>query len=48
MSFRSKKADVNRIANRFGGGGHIRAAGAVIEKSLLEATKLIEQALLQI
>ena len=35
LSFRSKgDLDVNRIAARFGGGGHKNAAGAVLEGSL--------------
>jgi phosphoesterase RecJ-like protein len=38
LSFRSKESiDVNRIAARFGGGGHRNAAGAVIAGSLDEA-----------
>ncbi len=35
VSFRSKEAvDVNRLAARFGGGGHVRAAGCVLEGDL--------------
>lgn len=37
VSFRSKtNFDVNKFANRFGGGGHPRASGCVIEGSLQE------------
>jgi phosphoesterase RecJ-like protein len=52
VSFRSKpKADgarffdVNEIAARFGGGGHVHAAGARIRGSLAEATAAVERAL---
>ncbi|MBM7868987.1 phosphoesterase RecJ-like protein [Clostridium pascui] len=43
LSIRSKsKVDVRKIAENFGGGGHIRAAGAVIKgKSLKEAKEEI-------
>jgi len=35
ISFRSKEVvDVNRLAARFGGGGHVRAAGCVLEGEL--------------
>lgn len=35
ISFRSKRSvDVNRLAARFGGGGHVRAAGCVLEGDL--------------
>ncbi|MFZ7104644.1 MAG: DHH family phosphoesterase [Peptococcaceae bacterium] len=37
ISFRSKKnADVNKLAANFGGGGHPRAAGCIIEGSYLK------------
>ncbi|MGO0122985.1 DHH family phosphoesterase [Desulfothermobacter acidiphilus] len=37
VSLRSKRyLDVNRLAERFGGGGHVRAAGALIAGSLEE------------
>ena len=43
ISLRSKGTDVNAIANRFGGGGHIRAAGCTIEGSIDEAkSRLLE------
>jgi len=38
LSARSKTAfDVNRLARRFGGGGHVKAAGATIRGSLADA-----------
>jgi phosphoesterase RecJ-like protein len=37
VSFRSNgKVDVNALARQFGGGGHVRASGAVVERSLDE------------
>lgn len=46
VSFRSRgRVDVNRIARRFGGGGHIHAAGC---RSTLGATQLKEQIVLAI
>lgn len=37
VSFRSKgRADVNRIASSFGGGGHVKASGCVLEGSLAD------------
>ena len=44
VSLRSKRSDVNAIAQEFGGGGHIRAAGCTINASI-EAAK---DALLQV
>jgi phosphoesterase RecJ-like protein len=42
VSFRSKgEVDVNKIASAFGGGGHIKAAGCVIEGTLTEAEKRV-------
>ncbi|MEN1759402.1 bifunctional oligoribonuclease/PAP phosphatase NrnA [Anoxynatronum sibiricum] len=42
VSFRSKCwFDVNELASQLGGGGHQRAAGAVIENSLQEAKKTL-------
>ena len=42
LSFRSKgEIDVNRLAARFGGGGHKNAAGAVSEGSLAEVEALV-------
>lgn len=41
LSFRSNGAvDVNRIAREFGGGGHVKAAGAMVEAP---ATQAVEQ-----
>ncbi|HEY9766763.1 MAG TPA: bifunctional oligoribonuclease/PAP phosphatase NrnA [Chroococcales cyanobacterium] len=45
-SLRSKGAvDVNRLAARFGGGGHAQAAGCTFPGSLEEAEKMLLQAL---
>ncbi|HAC08700.1 MAG TPA: hypothetical protein DCG14_03505 [Phycisphaerales bacterium] len=51
VSFRSKPAreglgivDVNQLASRFGGGGHVHAAGARIQSDLDEAEAAIEAA----
>jgi phosphoesterase RecJ-like protein len=45
VSFRSRHdVDVARLAERFGGGGHRRAAGAVIQAPLDEARSLVLQA----
>jgi phosphoesterase RecJ-like protein len=41
VSIRSKNIDVNAVAAVFGGGGHIRAAGCTIHKSLQEAKKIL-------
>ena len=43
VSFRSKKdsLDVNRIAGFFNGGGHTRAAGAVINEKLEKAREKV-------
>lgn len=42
VSLRSKKyIDVRKIAEIFGGGGHIRAAGCTINKNTFEAKKMI-------
>jgi phosphoesterase RecJ-like protein len=37
VSFRSRRVDVARVAEQFGGGGHRLAAGAILETSLDEA-----------
>lgn len=44
-SFRSKTIDVNKIAGKFGGGGHILASGATITDMTLEQAKeaILEQ-----
>lgn len=41
VSLRSKAIDVNAIANHFGGGGHIRAAGCTIDTGIEEASQQI-------
>ncbi|MDD5428627.1 MAG: bifunctional oligoribonuclease/PAP phosphatase NrnA [Candidatus Omnitrophica bacterium] len=42
VSFRSKgEADVNKIASFFGGGGHVKASGCVIEGSLAEVERKV-------
>lgn len=47
ISFRSKEVvDVNRLAGRFGGGGHVRAAGCVLEGDLpFLQSRVVEAAL---
>lgn len=46
VSLRSKQIDVNAIAGRFGGGGHVRAAGCTIQKPLQEAKELLVKELI--
>src|SRR2546425_305226 len=42
LSFRSKgDLDVNRLASRFGGGGHTNAAGAIVEGGLEETIRRV-------
>lgn len=42
LSFRSKGSlDVNRLAARFGGGGHTNASGAIVPGGLEETIRLI-------
>lgn len=42
VSFRSKgRYDVNRIATHFGGGGHKKASGCIVQASLSEVEKMI-------
>jgi phosphoesterase RecJ-like protein len=41
VSFRSRRVDVARLAERFGGGGHRLASGAVLETSLDEARRRV-------
>lgn len=41
VSMRSHGADVSRVAARFGGGGHIRAAGCTLNMTLPEAKNAI-------
>ncbi len=46
VSFRSRETvDVARLAERFGGGGHRQASGAMLQTSLEEARALVLQAL---
>lgn len=47
VGFRSKEtADVNRLAAKFGGGGHPRAAGCMIKGNLAEVEKQVIEAAL--
>lgn len=48
VSMRSKKTNVADIALRFGGGGHIRAAGCSIDAPVGEARKLLLAELAQV
>jgi len=42
LSFRSKgEIDVNRLASRFGGGGHTNAAGAILAGGLEETIRRV-------
>lgn len=41
VSLRSKEKDVTEIVKKFGGGGHIRAAGCTIRKKADEALKVL-------
>ena len=45
VSVRSKGIDVSKVAMKFGGGGHIRAAGFPVKKPLAEAKKDVLEAL---
>lgn len=46
VSMRSKRdVDVAEICSKFGGGGHVRAAGATINDGIMEAEKLIIESL---
>ena len=45
VSMRSKGVDVSKIANELGGGGHVRAAGCTIYKTLDEAEKILLEAI---
>lgn len=48
VSMRSKSyADVAEIAASFGGGGHVRAAGATINHSVTESLEIIKQKLIE-
>ena len=42
VSFRSKgEADVNLIASFFGGGGHVKASGCVVDGTLAEVERKV-------
>ena len=45
VSMRSKGADVSKIAAALGGGGHIRAAGCTLKMSLVDAEKILVEAI---
>ena len=45
VSMRSKTLDVAKIAMKFGGGGHVRAAGCTLKTSFDEAKKIITEEL---
>ena len=45
VSLRSKGVDVSKIANKLGGGGHIRAAGCTLYMTLDEAEKILVEAI---
>jgi len=45
VSMRSKGVDVSKIANKLGGGGHIRAAGCTLYKNLADAEKILVEAI---
>ena len=45
VSMRSKGVDVSKIANELGGGGHIRAAGCTLYKTLDDAGKILVEAI---
>ncbi len=47
VSLRAKsRGNVARIAEKLGGGGHVKAAGCTIKKPLKEAEKLVEREML--
>ena len=45
VSMRSKGVDVSKIANKLGGGGHIRAAGCTLYTTLADAEKILVEAI---
>lgn len=45
VSMRSKGVDVSKIANKLGGGGHIRAAGCTLYTTLDDAEKILVEAI---
>lgn len=48
VSLRSKGVDVNAVASKFGGGGHIRAAGCTVHANLEESSHKIISAIMEI
>ena len=47
VSLRAKsRGDVAEIASKLGGGGHTKAAGCTIYKTIAEAAKLVEEEIL--
>ena len=42
---RSKTVDVSKIAQKLGGGGHVRAAGCTLEKSFDDAKDILIRAI---
>ena len=48
ISFRANgEVDVNALARRFGGGGHVKAAGAMVERPLVEVREEVVAATLE-
>ncbi len=45
VSMRSKTVDVSKIAQKLGGGGHVRAAGCTLEKSFDDAKNILIRAI---
>lgn len=45
VSMRSKGVDVSKIATQLGGGGHVRAAGCTLKMPLLDAEKILLEAI---
>ena len=45
VSMRSKGVDVSKIANEFGGGGHVRAAGCTLYEDIGDAEKILLEAI---
>ena len=48
ISFRSNGCDVNKLANKFGGGGHEMASGACIDKPFKETKDMLIKATLEV
>lgn len=45
VSMRSKGVNVSQVANKLGGGGHVRAAGCTLKTTLAEAEKILVEAI---